>query len=295
MLLRPQRGALNLSVDGSRLYVTLGEPGGWIVAVDTGKARVASTFSSSATDDELVMGGIWASGGPSADDQGFVNQARSRSTLAYFRDEAGGNFMYVTGAAKTGQYLQDSAPPGLARLQIVTEAGKPAYMRVTHVEMTQTLHNAASPVVTSNGGRNGIVWVLDTNGKRSAPVQGVGAPLAVLYAFDATNLTQLWKSAPGQLATTGKYNEAISPPNSRPTRKLCATLAMPRVIPARDGVRVMRAKSMVNRVSLWARRGEKSRSGRDTRYPLQEPLLACIHASFTIHRINDDSDYRGIK
>jgi len=95
----------------------------------------------------------------------------------------------------------------VAKLQIVTAPGKPAFLRVTQLEKTQALQNASSPIVTSNGARSAIVWVLDTNGKRSAPLYGPDAPLAVLYAFDATNLKLLWKSAPGQLATTGKYNE----------------------------------------------------------------------------------------
>ena len=352
---RNQRGALNLNADGSRLYLTFSEPGGWIMSIDTNGPRVASTFSATAADDELVMGGMWASGGPSidaqgniyvsagtsgrngnlqwvfedspgnwgqsilqlrddpvrgfeltgtytpfnyciaaawdldlsssgvvaidldprtsstprlialgggkqgnvylvnrspmpgsltkrppcsensesdmsllspeghpqyggkrgplhvfppyAEDKGYVDQARSRSTLASFRDAAGGNYVYVTGASKTGLDLQDSVPPGVVKLQIITAPGKPAHLRVVQSEMTQTLHNPSSPIVTSNSGRNGIVWVLDPNGKRSAPLYGPQAPLAVLYAFDATNLKLLWKSAPGQLATTGKYNE----------------------------------------------------------------------------------------
>ena len=351
---RRQRGALNLSPDGSRLYITFGEPGGWIVAVDTGQARVASSFSSTASDDELVMGGIWASGGPAVDDQGYVyvstgtsekkgrmehvfddsagnwgqsilqlrddpvrgfelvgtytpfnyciasawdidlassgtvlidldprttstprllalggakqgnvylvnrapmpgrlskrqpcsedsasdlsllapepqpqfgrrgpinvfgpysetkglfDQARSRSTLAYFRDDAGKSYVFVTGASKTGPRLTQSVPPGLARLQIVTAPGEPAFLRPTHLERTHTLYNASSPIVTSHGGRDATVWVLDTNAERSVPLYGPNAPQPVLYAFDATNLKLLWKSAPGQLATTGKYNE----------------------------------------------------------------------------------------
>ena len=34
-----------------------------------------------------------------------------------------------------------------------------------------------------------------------------GAPSPVLYAFDAVTLKPLWRSAPGQLHTSGKYNE----------------------------------------------------------------------------------------
>jgi len=352
---RPQRGALILNADGSRLYLTFGEPGGWIVSVDTAKARVASAFSSVASDDELVMGGIWASGGPSIDAQGYiyvstgtsgrdgrmewvfdnspgnwgqsllqlrddpvrgfelagtytpfnyclgaawdidlassgvividldpqttstprvmahgggkqgnvylvnrapmpgnltrrqpcnddnpesdlsllspdvqpqfgkrgpinvfgpysatkgyVDQARSRSTAASYRDAAGGSYVFVTGAAKTGEDQTDSVPPGLARLQIVTAPGKPAHLRVTHLEMTHTMPNPGSPIVTSNSGRDAIVWVLDMNAERSAPLYGPDAAQPVLYAYNATDLKLLWKSAPGQLATTGKYGE----------------------------------------------------------------------------------------
>ena len=46
----------------------------------------------------------------------------------------------------------------------------------------------ASPVVSSNGGSGGVVWVLDTGGAPTAP--------AVLHAYDATNLArELYSSA----------------------------------------------------------------------------------------------------
>ena len=43
-----QRGALNLSPDGARLYVSFGldSSSGWLVAVDTNRPRVATAFSS---------------------------------------------------------------------------------------------------------------------------------------------------------------------------------------------------------------------------------------------------------
>jgi len=356
-----QRGALNLSPDSSRLYVAFGpDPGGWMVSVDTEKARVATAFSSTAVDEEQ-QGGMWQSGGPSVDDQGYVhigtganvryarenveagtfvgvfpespgnwgqsilqlrddpvrgfeltgtytpfnyciasandidlgssgtvvidldpattstprllalggakqgnvyllnrapmsgnltkrqpcstdaasdlsllapesqpqfgtrgplnlfgpysekygmvNQARSRSTLAYFRDAAGDSYLFVTGSAKTGEDWTESVPPSLAKVRVVTAPGQPAYLRVAQLETTQTFHNPGSPIVTSNGGRDAIVWVLDTNAERTAPLHGPEAPQPVLYAFDASNLKLLWKSAPGQLQTSGKYNE----------------------------------------------------------------------------------------
>lgn len=145
--------------------------------------------------------------GPYSDTYGMVDQARSRSTLAYFRDASGDSYVFVTGAAKTGANLVVSVPPGLAKVQIVTNPGRPAHLRVAQFETTQTLPNPGSPIVTSNGPRDAVVWVLDTNAERTAPLYGSIAPRPVLYAFDASNLKLLWKSAPGQLSTSGKYNE----------------------------------------------------------------------------------------
>ena len=62
-------------------------------------------------------------------------------------------------------------------------------------------------MVTSNGGRDAIVWVMDMNVRRRAPLRGPNASRPVLYAFDALTLELLWKSAPDELASTGKYNE----------------------------------------------------------------------------------------
>src|SRR5260221_4865607 len=64
-----------------------------------------------------------------------------------------------------------------------------------------------STVVSSNGYREAFVWVLDENARRSAPLAGNNAPRPVLYAFDAMTLRLLWKSRPGALHTSGKYNE----------------------------------------------------------------------------------------
>jgi hypothetical protein len=69
------------------------------------------------------------------------------------------------------------------------------------------LGNPGSPVVTSNGARDAIVWILDENAPRSALLSGADAPQPVLYALDAETLALLWQSAPGELFTSGKYNE----------------------------------------------------------------------------------------
>ena len=351
-----QRGALTLNLDGSRLYVTYASDWGWIMSIDTKAANIASTFSTTAHNEQ--NGGIWASGGPSIDKDGNLHmatgsnvqiivrnlglpgifpdsennwgqsvirlrddpekgltligtyspfnwaiaqvmdmdlgssgtvvidldpattstphllvaggkqgnvylidranmpgslvkrppitedasqdksllspeiqpqfgtpgplnvfgpymekngmndQARSRTTAAYFKSHNGKNYVFATGSAKTGIKLDVSTPPGLAKLEIVTSPGKPAYLKVDKLEMTQTFHNPGSPIVTSNGGRDAIVWVLDTNAPRTTAIKGPRMKQRpILYAFDAHTLDLIWKSAPGELGPTGKYNE----------------------------------------------------------------------------------------
>ncbi|HEY1659925.1 MAG TPA: family 16 glycoside hydrolase [Candidatus Sulfotelmatobacter sp.] len=355
-----QRGALNLSLDGARLYVSFGldNSSGWLVAVDTNRARVATAFSTTPITSE-IQGGMWASGGPAVDLQGNVyiatgasytqwqrhagipgvfpesahswgqsilqlkddpvagfellgtytpfnyclvaandidlgssgtvvidlepsktstphllalggakqgnaylldrtrmpggvikrhpcsddsssdlsllspenqpqfgkrgpinvfgpytdehailNQARSRTTLAYFRTPTGDDYVYITGSKKRGDDFQVSTPPGLAKLKIVTSPGQPAYLHIDQLEQTQTFHNPGSPIATSSlGGKDAIVWVLDMNAPEQTTLYGIHAPQPILYAFDAMNLKLLWKSPPGVLSPSGKYNE----------------------------------------------------------------------------------------
>ncbi len=145
--------------------------------------------------------------GPYSETRGMGDQAKSRSTLAFYRDEQGTSYVFVTGSSKTGDDLKISVPPGLARLKIVTTPGEAAHLEVDQLEHTQTLHNPGSPIVTSNGGSDAIVWVLDTDAPRSTPLYGPRSPKPVLYAFDALTFRLLWKNEPGELATSGKYGE----------------------------------------------------------------------------------------
>jgi mono/diheme cytochrome c family protein len=145
--------------------------------------------------------------GPYSDYVSMLDQAKSRSTPAYFRDPEGQIHIFATGSAKTGDDFSASAPPGLARLALVAAPGRPAYLRVGGFDMTQTFGNPSSPIVSSSGGTDAIVWVLDTNAPRTASLYGDDAPKPVLYAFEARSLKLLWKSAPGELFTSGKYNE----------------------------------------------------------------------------------------
>jgi mono/diheme cytochrome c family protein len=351
-----QRGALNLSPDGTRLYIAFGEPTGWLLSVDTKTPKLASVFSSTASSDE-EQGGMWASGGPAVDPQGrvymatganfaytvakrgvegvapnsprnwgqsilqwsddpqvglklegsyspynycqtaakdidlgssgavvidlprettatprllalgggkqgnaylldrdkmpgdtkirhpcsdnpqtdlsllapeqqphlnaqgpinvfgpfsdeigMIDQAKSRSTAAFYLNDRGQASLFVSGSTKTGADFSVSTPPGLALVNIVTSPGKPAFLRLDRLEKTVTFQNPGSPVVSSNGGRNAVVWVLDANAPRTANLFSKDARRAVLYAFDAENLNLLWSSKDA-LFPSGKYNE----------------------------------------------------------------------------------------
>ncbi len=145
--------------------------------------------------------------GPYSERDAALDMARGRSVPAYYRDHDGRSFLFLTGNTKAAAGSADNVPPSLVRVEIVTRPGSAAHLRVDQAESTLALGNPGSPVVTSDGGREAIVWVLDPNARRSALLAGAESPAPVLYAFDAMSLVLLWRSAPGQLHTSGKYNE----------------------------------------------------------------------------------------
>ncbi len=147
--------------------------------------------------------------GPYSEQDGAMDIARARSVPAYFEDAAGQGYLFVTGNQKLAAGSAESIPPSLARLAVVTEPGERPWLRVDRAEARTVLLNPGSPLVTSNGHGDAIVWVLDENARRSALLSEPEAPRPVLYAFDAATLALLWRSSPGALATSGKYNEPV--------------------------------------------------------------------------------------
>jgi hypothetical protein len=146
--------------------------------------------------------------GPYSEQDAALDLARARSVPASFRDADGHAYLYFTGNSKRAQGSADSVPPSIARLRIEAAPGRPAYLRLDRTNKELAFGNPGSPVVTSNGPRDAIVWILDENAPRSALLAGSDAPRPVLYALDAGTLDVLWRSAPGELPTSGKYNEA---------------------------------------------------------------------------------------
>ncbi len=145
--------------------------------------------------------------GPYSEQDGAMDIARARSVPAVFRALDGTTHVYMTGNTRAAQGSATGIAPSLVRLAVVTTPGKPAWLRVEQGQPDVVFGNPGSPVVTSHDSRDAIVWVLDENAGRSAALAGDGAPSPRLYAFDAGTLALLWKSAPGQLFTSGKYNE----------------------------------------------------------------------------------------
>jgi hypothetical protein len=144
---------------------------------------------------------------PFSDEIGAFDSAKSRTTSSYYRDESGTTYVYVTGSSKKGEHYNTSTPPGLAKVKIVTSPNEQAFLRVDKLETTLTFHNPGSPIVSSNGGSEAIVWMVDQNAPRTASLFGESPPRPFLYAFDAVSLELFWKSEPGALFTTGNYSE----------------------------------------------------------------------------------------
>jgi outer membrane protein assembly factor BamB len=147
--------------------------------------------------------------GPYSELVGNTDHAKMRSTPAYFRDGAGTSFLFVSGSTKATVDATSDVPPSLARLRVVTQPGAPAYLALDAVDGELAFKNPGAPVVTSNGAKDAIVWVLDPNGLRTDSLLGCDAPTPILYAMDATTMRLLWRSGPGELHVGGKYSSVV--------------------------------------------------------------------------------------
>lgn len=145
--------------------------------------------------------------GPYSDKYGLMDQAKNRSTAAYFRDAHGTSYLLVAGNSKQDESSPINVPPCLVRVKIVTVPGQPAYPQIDQLEQTLVFENPGSPVISSDGYDNAIVWVLDMNAPRSGSLYGETAAKPILYAVEALTFKVLWQSRPGELHTSGKYNE----------------------------------------------------------------------------------------
>jgi hypothetical protein len=136
-------------------------------------------------------------------------KSRMRTTGAYFVDSAGNHLVYVTGNTKqAADGNNNDVPPDVVRLKIVTTAGAPAYLAVDAVESTLPLVNPSSPVVTSHGTHDPLVWVIDAYGSDAefnTPGIGFEHTRPVLYVIDGATMKPLWHTAVDELGEGGKY------------------------------------------------------------------------------------------
>jgi outer membrane protein assembly factor BamB len=144
--------------------------------------------------------------GPYSDTEGMLDRAKNRATPAYFRNASGYEYLFYSGNNKDPDDTEMSVAPSLVRLQLLRPTGVHPYLRVDGRAMDFVLKNPGPPVVSSNGDKDAIVWVLDENAPRSAILTGPKAPQPVLYAIDPNTLKVIWKTDPGLLQASGKYN-----------------------------------------------------------------------------------------
>jgi hypothetical protein len=143
--------------------------------------------------------------GPYSENSNNTDFAKSRSTPAYFQGPDGTHYVVFSGSAKTAVNSTTPTAPSLVLTKIVTAPAQPAYLAVVHqnnVPMTLP----GSPVVTSNGSGNFIVWVVDAGVMRTDSLTSSSAIHPTLYAYDALTLRPLWSSAHNELDVGGKYD-----------------------------------------------------------------------------------------
>lgn len=131
-------------------------------------------------------------------DRADVDFAKMRTTPAYFRDASGGEHLFVSGSTKAARCDASVVPPSVVRLGVRSD-----HLAVEAKDAEIAFVNPGSPVVTSAGGQGPVVWIVDANAKRTAPLLDPATPTPVLHAVDGTTMKPLWRSPP--LGPSGKY------------------------------------------------------------------------------------------
>ncbi len=144
--------------------------------------------------------------GPYADADGMLDRAKNRASPAYFRDVNGREYLFYTGNTKDPNDTRISIAPSLVRMRVERPTVGDPYLQTDGTATDFVLKNPGPPVVSSNGGRDAVVWVLDENAQRTAALVGPDSPQPVLFAVDPLSLKVLWKTEVGELDTSGKYN-----------------------------------------------------------------------------------------
>jgi hypothetical protein len=148
--------------------------------------------------------------GPYSEIHAQVDQAKARSTPAYFLASNGTSYLFLSGSTKESDGSSVAIPPSLARVQVVTAPNLPAFLRIDAYEPTLVFKSPGTPMVTSNGSNDPIIWVLEPNVYRSAALVGSSVH-PQLHAIDATTMQVLFSSDPTDpdMKQGGKYNHPV--------------------------------------------------------------------------------------
>ncbi len=108
-----------------------------------------------------------------------------KTTPAYFDGGEAGRFVYATGN-ETGP----NGEAGVVALKVVTDGSPNGKSRLqTAWTLKQELHQPGAPTVSSNGSKEAILWVIESNKD-----DGDLGPPGVLHAFDAITGKTLYRS-----------------------------------------------------------------------------------------------------
>ena len=148
--------------------------------------------------------------GPYSEVHSQGDQAKARSTPSYFLASDGTSYLFFTGSTKQSDGSSTAIPPSLARVQIVTSPGQPAFLQIDAYENTLIFKSPGTPMVTSNGSNDPIIWVLEPNVYRSASLVGSSVH-PQLHAVDGITMQVLFSSDPNDpdMKQGGKYNHPV--------------------------------------------------------------------------------------
>jgi len=145
-----------------------------------------------------------------------VDNARARSTPAYFQDGDGTGYVFFTGSTKNHTAAECNSsrrPPSVIRTRINTPGpDQPAYLSIDAADDSLVFKIPGSPVISSNGPdiTTAIVWVLEPNVLRSGGLpQSVHPTLYAVNASDMQVLQVLYSTDSTQLNSGAKYNSPI--------------------------------------------------------------------------------------
>ncbi len=148
--------------------------------------------------------------GPYSEIHAQGDQAKARSTPSYFLASDGTSYLFFTGSTKQSDGSSVAIPPSLARVQVVTAPDQAAFLQIDAYENALVVKSPGTPMVTSNGSSDPIIWVLEPNVYRSASLVGSSVH-PQLHAVDGTRMQVLFSSDPNDpdMKQGGKYNHPV--------------------------------------------------------------------------------------